>query len=93
MQSVHFSLLLQRAPVEAMLPTAALSMAAWVVLSDRYHVRTPGQTRSVTTSSVRISSTVPTGGISEGCSWKKFYNRGWVDYVLLVLTPHPAVSR
>jgi hypothetical protein len=24
---------------------------------------------------------------------EKFYNRGWVDYVLVVLTLHSAVSR
>jgi len=24
---------------------------------------------------------------------EKFYNRGWVDYVLLVLTPHRAAGR
>jgi cyclopropane fatty-acyl-phospholipid synthase-like methyltransferase len=40
MQSVHFSSLLQRAPVEAMLQATGLSMAACVVLSERYHVPT-----------------------------------------------------
>src|SRR6201987_4391419 len=38
MQSLHFSLLLQRAPVEAMVHAAGLSIAAWVVLSDCYQV-------------------------------------------------------
>jgi cyclopropane fatty-acyl-phospholipid synthase-like methyltransferase len=40
MQSLHFSLLLQRAPVEAMVHAAGLSIAAWVVLSDCYQVHT-----------------------------------------------------
>src|SRR6516165_382824 len=35
MQSLHFSLLLQRPPVETMVQAAGLSIAAWVVLSDR----------------------------------------------------------
>jgi hypothetical protein len=39
-QSLHFSLLLQRPPVETMVHAAGLSIAAWVVLSDRYRVRT-----------------------------------------------------
>ena len=40
MQSVHFSLLLQRAPLEAMLHAAGLSVLAWVLLSESYHVHT-----------------------------------------------------
>ena len=69
MQSLHFSLLLQRPPVEAMTHAAGLAIAAWVVLSDRYHVH-PGQTRSVTASCMRISSMVSIGGISGGYCWK-----------------------
>ena len=67
---------------------AGLAIAAWVVLSDRYHVH-PGQTRSVTASCMRISSMVSIGGML----LEKFYNRGWVDYVLLVLTPHGVTGR
>jgi hypothetical protein len=32
-------------------------------------------------------------GYIGGMLLEKFYNRGWVDYVLLVLTPHRAASR
>src|SRR5207247_7224027 len=40
MRSLHFSALLQRAPIEAMLHAAGFSELAWVVLSERYHVHT-----------------------------------------------------
>ena len=40
MRSLHFSALLQRAPIEAMLHAAGFSVLAWVVLSERYHVQT-----------------------------------------------------
>ena len=40
MRSFHFSLLLQQAPLEAMLHAAGLSVLAWVLLSERYHVHT-----------------------------------------------------
>ena len=40
MRSLHFSVLLQRAPIEAMLHAAGFSVLAWVVLSERYHVHT-----------------------------------------------------
>jgi hypothetical protein len=40
MQSLHFSLLLQWAFVEVMLYAAGLTMAAWVVLRERYRVDT-----------------------------------------------------
>ena len=68
-QFLHFSLLLQRPPVEAMVHAAGLSIAAWVVLSDSY-LCIPGQTKSVTASRMRISSMVSTGDISGGCCWK-----------------------
>ena len=32
-------------------------------------------------------------GYIGGMLLEKFYNLGWVDYVLLVLTPHGATSR
>jgi hypothetical protein len=32
-------------------------------------------------------------GYIGGMLLEKFYNRGWVDYVLLVLTPSRAASR
>ena len=40
MRSLHFSALLQRAPIEALLHAAGFSVLAWVVLSERYHVLT-----------------------------------------------------
>ena len=39
---------------------------------------------------MRISSMVSIGGYIGGMLLEKFYNRGWVDYVLLVLTPYRA---
>jgi cyclopropane fatty-acyl-phospholipid synthase-like methyltransferase len=92
MQTLHFSLLLQRAPVEAMLHAAGLSMATWVVLSDRYHVHT----RSDEECDRLVHAYQLHGahrGYIGGMLLEKFYNRGWVDYVLLVLTPHRAASR
>jgi len=50
LHSLHFSMLLQRAPFEAMLQATGLSLAAWVVLSERYHTCIPGRMRSVTAS-------------------------------------------
>jgi cyclopropane fatty-acyl-phospholipid synthase-like methyltransferase len=92
MQSLHFSLLLQRAPVEAMVRAAGLSMADWVVLSDRYHVHTRPDEECD-----RLMHAYQLGGAHQGyiggMLLEKFYNRGWVDYVLLVLTPDRAASR
>ena len=92
MQSCHFSLLLQRAPVEATLHAAGLSIAAWVVLSERYHVHTRSDEECD-----RLLHAYHLDGVHQGyiggMLLEKFYNRGWVDYVLLVLTPHRAASR
>jgi cyclopropane fatty-acyl-phospholipid synthase-like methyltransferase len=92
MQSLHFSLLLQRPSVEAMVHAAGLSIAAWVVLSDRYRVHTrPNEECD------RLAHAYQLHGVHRGyiggMLLEKFYNRGWVDYVLLVLTPHRAASR
>ena len=92
MQALHFSLLLQRAPVEAMVHAAGLSVAAWVVLSDRYHV----QTRADEECDRLVHAYQLHGahrGYVGGMLLEKFYNRGWVDYVLLVLTAPRAASR
>jgi hypothetical protein len=90
-QSLHFSLLLQRPPVEAMVHAAGLSIAAWVVLSDRHRVRTrPDEECDRLVHAYQLDR-VHRGYIG-GMLLEKFYNRGWVDYVLLVLT-HRAASR
>jgi SAM-dependent methyltransferase len=89
MQSLHFSLLLQRASVEAMLHAAGLSIAAWVVLSERYHVHTrPDEECDRLVHAYQLSGAHR--GYLGGMLLEKFYNRAWVDYVLLVLTPHRA---
>ena len=85
MQSLHFSLLLQRAPLEAMLHVAGLSVVAWAVLSECYHVHTRSDEECD-----RLLHTYQLHGAHQGyiggMLLEKFYNRGWVDYVLLVLT-------
>jgi hypothetical protein len=92
MQSLHFSLLLQRPPVEAMTHAAGLAIAAWVVLSDRYHVHTrPDEECDRLVHAYQLDG-VHRGYIG-GMLLEKFYNRGWVDYVLLVLTPHGVTGR
>jgi SAM-dependent methyltransferase len=89
MQFLHFSLLLQRPPVETMVHAAGLSIAAWVVLSDRYRVHTrPDEECDRLVHAYQLDG-VHRGYIG-GMLLEKFYNRGWVDYVLLVLTPHRA---
>jgi len=89
MQSLHFSLLLQRPPVETMVHAAGLSIAAWVVLSDLYRVRTrPDEECDRLLHAYQLDG-VHRGYIG-GLLLEKFYNQGWVDYVLLVLTPHRA---
>jgi SAM-dependent methyltransferase len=92
MQSLHFSLLLQRAPVGAMVQAAGLSTTAWVVLSDRYHVHTRPDEECDRLVHAYQRHGVHLGYIG-GMLLEKFYNRGWVDYVLLVLAPHRAASR
>jgi hypothetical protein len=92
MQSLHFSLLLQRAPVETVLHAAALCLAAWVVLSERYHVHTrPDEECDRLVHAYQLHGAHC--GYIGGMLLEKFYNRAWVDYVLLVLTPHRAPSR
>jgi SAM-dependent methyltransferase len=91
MQSYHFSLL-QRASLEAMLRAAGLSMAAWVVLSERYHVHTrPDEECDRLLHAYQLHGAHR--GYIGGLLLEKFYNRGWVDYVMLVLTPHSAAGR
>ena len=85
MHFLHFSLLLQRAPVEAMLHAAGLSMAARVVLSERYRVHTrPDEECDRLMHAYQLHGAHR--GYIGGILLEKFYNRGWVDYVLLVLT-------
>ena len=75
MRSLHFSLLLQQAPLEAMLHAAGLSVLAWVLLSERYHVHT----RSDEECDRLLHAYHLDGvhrGISEGCSWKSFIIEG-----------------
>jgi len=91
-QSLHFSLLLQRPPVEAMVRAAGLSIAAWVVLSDRYRVHTRPDEECDRLANAYQLDGVHRGYIG-GMLLEKFYNRGWVDYVLLVLTPYRAARR
>ena len=92
MRSLHFSLLLQQAPLEAMLHAAGLSVLAWVFLSERYHVHTRSDEECD-----RLLHAYHLDGVHQGyiggMLLEKFYNRGWVDYVLLVLTRHRAASR
>ena len=67
-------------------------MFSWVVLSERYHVHTRSNEECD-----RLLHAYHLGGVHQGyiggMLLEKFYNRGWVDYVLLVLTLHSAVSR
>lgn len=91
MRSLHFSLLLQRAPLEAMLHAAGLSPLAWVILSERYHVHTRSDEECD-----RLLRAYQIDGVHQGyiggMLLEKFYNRGWVDYVLLALTLHKGSS-
>jgi len=92
MQCWHFSLLLQQAPLEAMLRAAGLSIAACVVLSERYHVHTrPDEECDRLLRAYKRDGAHR--GYFGGMLLEKFYNRGWVDYVLLVLKPHRLTSR
>jgi len=86
MQSWRFSLLLQRARVEALVHAAGLHIAAWVILSERYHVHTrPDEECDRLLRAYQHEGTHP--GYIGGILLEKFYNRGWVDYVLMVLKP------
>ena len=76
MQSLHFSLLLQRPPVEAMTHAAGLAIAAWVVLSDSYRVHTrPDEECDRLVHAYQLDG-VHRGYIG-GMLLEKFYNRGW----------------
>jgi hypothetical protein len=86
MQFWRFSLLLQRTHVEALVHAAGLHIAAWDILSERYHV--PNRPDDVCDRLLRAyqhEGAHP--GYIGGMLLEKFYNRGWVDYVLMVLTP------
>jgi cyclopropane fatty-acyl-phospholipid synthase-like methyltransferase len=89
MQSWRFSLLLQRARVEALVQAAGLHIAAWVVLSERYHVHTRPDEECDRLLDAYQHQGAHQGYIG-GMLLEKFYNRGWVDYVLMVLTPRHA---
>ena len=67
-------------------------MFSWVVLSERYHVNTRSDEECDRLLDAYHLDGVHRGYIG-GMLLEKFYNRGWVDYVLLVLTPHRAASR
>ena len=67
-------------------------MLAWVVLSERYHVPTRSDEECDRLLHAYRLDDVHRGYIG-GMLLEKFYNLGWVDYVLLVLTPHGATSR
>ena len=82
----RFSLLLQRTHVEALVHAASLHIAVWDILSERYHV--PHRPDDVCDRLLRVyqhEGAHP--GYIGGMLLEKFYNRGWVDYVLMVLTP------
>jgi len=85
-------MLLQRTPLGAMLHTAGLCVLAWMVLSERYHVHTRSDEECD-----RLLHAYRLDGVHQGyiggMLLEKFYNRRWVDYVLLVLTAHRADSR
>jgi cyclopropane fatty-acyl-phospholipid synthase-like methyltransferase len=89
LQSWHFSLLLQRAPVEALVQAAGLHIAAWIILSERYHVHTrPDDVCDDLLHAYQQQEAHP--GYIGGMLLEKFYNRGWVEYVLMVLTQRSA---
>ena len=71
---------------------AGLSVLAWVLLSERYHVHTRSDEECDRLLHAYHPDRVHRGYIG-GMLLEKFYNRGWVDYVLLVLTPDRAASR
>jgi SAM-dependent methyltransferase len=92
LRSLHFSLLLQRAPLEAMLREAGLSVLAWVVLSERHQVHTRPDEECDRLLHGYHHDGAHQGYIG-GMLLEKFYNRGWVDYVLLVLRLDRDASR
>src|SRR5262245_22031294 len=87
MQLWRFSVLLQRARVEALAQTAGLHIAAWDILSERYQVpNRPDDVCDHLLQAYQHEGAHP--GYIGGIWLEKFYNRGWVDYVLMVLRPH-----
>jgi len=81
--------LLQRARVEALVYAAGLHIAAWDILSERYHVpNRPDEECDRLLCAYQHQGAHP--GYIGGMLLEKFYNRGWVDYVLLVLTQRSA---
>jgi cyclopropane fatty-acyl-phospholipid synthase-like methyltransferase len=87
MQFWRFSVLLQRACVEALVSAAGLHIAAWDILSERYYVpHRPDDECDRLLRAYQEEGAHP--GYIGGMFLEKFYNRGWVDYVLMVLTPH-----
>jgi hypothetical protein len=89
MQLWRFSMLLQWAPVEALVRAAGLRIAAWDVLSERYHV--PNRSDDACDHLLQAYQEQDAHpGYIGGILLEKFYNRGWVDYVLMVLTPRRA---
>jgi cyclopropane fatty-acyl-phospholipid synthase-like methyltransferase len=89
MQWWRFSELLQRARVETLAQAAGLRIAAWVSLSARYHVHTRSDEECDRLLAAYQREGAHPGYIG-GMFLEKFYNRGWVDYVLLALTPRRA---
>jgi hypothetical protein len=86
MQFWRFSLLLQRTYVEALVHAAGLHIAAWDILSERYHVpHRPDEECDRLLDAYQHEGAHP--GYIGGMLLEKFYNRAWVDYVLMVLTP------
>jgi cyclopropane fatty-acyl-phospholipid synthase-like methyltransferase len=89
MQFWRFSLVLQRARAEALVQAAGLHIAAWDILSERYRVpHRPDEECDRLLQAYQHEGAHP--GYIGGILLEKFYNRGWVDYVLMVLTQHSA---
>jgi cyclopropane fatty-acyl-phospholipid synthase-like methyltransferase len=89
MQFWRFSLLLQRARIEALMQAAGLHIAAWDILSERYYVpNRPDDVCDRLLQAYQHEGAHP--GYIGGMLLEKFYNRGWVDYVLMVLTQRSA---
>ena len=85
----RFSVLLQRARVEALVSAAGLHIAAWDILSERYHIPIRSNEEcDRLLRAYRHEGAHP--GYIGGVLLEKFYNRGWVDYVLMVLTQRSA---
>jgi cyclopropane fatty-acyl-phospholipid synthase-like methyltransferase len=89
MQLWRFSVLLQRARVEALVSAAGLHIAAWDILSERYHVPNRPDEECDRLLQAYQHEGAHQGYIG-GVLLEKFYNRGWVDYVLMVLTQRSA---